>query len=164
MKKPEVRLRKFNSNLVTGGWAIIVFSAWDVVKFISSFFINSTYSQYILDNLSIDNSLMFFLEILFISLLLGILLFLHVFVGRCAINTGRGKKQGVAYIVIGIILAMSTVVSLMFNILDMKNMPWEITLSGTILDATMLAALIDLLISSFMVRHLRKKIVSEGGA
>ena len=163
MKTPEVRLRKYKKNLVTSGWGVIVFCVWDIVKYISTFFIKSSYSEYLEEFLPGDDKALYAFAMFFTLIILGLILFLHAFVGKCAIQVGQGKRHRLNYIPVAIILVLMTLFSFVTGIVEINSMPLDLSIASLILDSTMLVALMDLLISSFKVRSLEKQTAAKGG-
>ena len=158
----EVNLRKCRNNLVTGGWAVIVLCLWDNAKIIISLFLNTTYSQMYLSVFHADEKLLFALEIVFTIIFAGILDSLHLIVGINAIKEGNGHKRRSGYLVICVILFISTIASIVVSSASIKEISFDITLASVLIDVTLAVALADLFISSVRSRSISKKMAERG--
>ena len=158
----EKRIRKYRNNLITSGMAVVVFAVWDVVKLVAGYLMNSTYREYYQNSFHFDDRILLYLEVFFVLLFTGFLVFVQVFVGLSALRIGKGGRHRNGYLVLCVIMILLTIGSIVLSVKGEGGMSFDIALAGIILDLTLLAALIDLFVSSIMVRKLEKKLSREG--
>ena len=165
----EIKLLKYRKNLITSGWAVVAFCVWDIAKVVISLLLKSTYTLDLANTYHTDDKLLFFFEVFFTVVLFAVIIYIQIYAGVSAVAVGKGKKKGVGYLVISVVLLIVTVVSIVFSaesivvssIGTMQGVSFDTAFAGIILDLTLGAALIDLLVSSFKVRRLSR--VGEAG-
>ena len=174
----EIKLRKYEHSMVVSGGGVIIFGVWSVVKAILFFIVSpaeqfqSIYSDedaqelYDIGFSNTDASLFIFVAILIILI---VDLLLRFYVGRSAILVGRRmRKKEIMYIVIAIFLGLVLFAGFFARILfaqdyiaGVKTTAWSTGNVSSIVDLTSLLALIELIVSSFKVRRLRKELGIE---
>jgi len=158
----EKKIRRYRNNLITSGMAVVVFTVWDVVKLAAGCLTNSTYREYYQNTIHYDDKLLLYIEIIVIIFFIGIFAAIQAIMGFSAIRIGKGARQRNGYLVLCVIMILLTIGSLYLSVTDQTGMSFDIVLAGCIMDFTLLLALIDLFVSSIMVRKLEKKLSREG--
>ncbi len=143
----EVKLRKYENKLIISGLGVILFGIWSVVKSLLSFILNmNTDESY---NVSMLVNVLIFL---------AIELALRLYIGMSARSEGFGRKKRYAYIVLSVIISILSFVSLLY-LLYANNIESLLQYLVSILfEATSMFAYIELVVSAFAVKKLRKEI------
>ncbi len=101
----EAAIRKYQSDLMTGGNGVILFGLWSIIKVIMTYTLTDTTNLYINEDLPEYVMAAIYFVVFFVVLyLIGLL---HVYVGLCAISEGTGMKSGKLYIVLSILMAVA---------------------------------------------------------
>jgi hypothetical protein len=149
----EIQLRRWQNMLTISGMGVIVFGAWSVLKTI----LLLVFRQELVSNIPDD-----IVERVILYVLVGVLLLIdfsvRLFVGLSARAEGFGKKKGWAYLVIAVLIALSSVSSLVTVFFGTGNTPILELIVSTIVEITSLAAVIEMLAAAVMVRKLRKEL------
>ena len=152
----DVRLQKSRFSLLCSGNALITFTAWIVVRSIIQFYFRTG----TMEELG-----------LLMSVIVPVIVFgaidvvLKFIVGLSARAEARGKRKRGAYIVLGIILAAFTVFELISMLLSYSFYYETEGLLGMIVtmavEATVLFAEVDLVVSAINVRKTEKEIAEK---
>ena len=160
MNKEELErlFRKYSNNMVISGISVIFFGFWSLFKFIMVATINgfklSDYTTSYNNYTTFD--IVFFYIIL--ALLWIIVTFIQFYIGYCAILLGRGKKKRRAFLVLALIILLSTIYSLQFYFLDDPSKTSDTTAASIMVDLALCFALLDMLISAFKRRQVKKSL------
>ncbi len=102
-------LRKYQSDLVTGGVGVLMFGLWDIIKIIMMYSFMPEQYGHELD--SLPEPVAFFCYFLIFFLVFFTIAFFHVYVGVCAIAEGTNGKGtgGLLYILISFVLAITAI-------------------------------------------------------
>jgi hypothetical protein len=176
----DVKIRKFKDTLVTGGFAIIAFGVWTVIKGIMESF---TILKPMIGSISLgdfteaqaeqikamieDNSLFYTLFFMVLAFLC-VDLVIRLYVGFSARAIGLEKKKkngkersGIVWLIFGIILGGISVYSLVFTIVDTRDilqvhsiMYYVVSL---FVDVTSIYVTTEVIVSGFRLRYLEKK-------
>jgi hypothetical protein len=176
----DVKIRKFKDTLVTGGVAIIAFGVWTVIKGIMESF---TILKPMIGSISLgdfteaqaeqikamieDNSLFYTLFFMVLAFLC-VDLVIRLYVGFSARAIGLEKKKkngkersGIIWLIFGIILGGISVYSLVFTIVDTRDilqvhsiMYYVVSL---FVDVTSIYVTTEVIVSGFRLRYLEKK-------
>jgi hypothetical protein len=176
----DIKIRKFKDTMVTGGFAIIAFGIWTVIKCIIEAF---TVLQPLLGSLTFetfteeqaaqikamieDNSL-FYSLLLMVLVYLAVDLALRLYVGLSAHAIGLEKKKkngkernGILWLIFGVILVAFSVYSLIVtfqstaDILQMHSIMYY--LISLLADVTSIYVTVEVVVSGFRLRWLTKK-------
>ena len=148
----DVRLQKYRSSLISSGGAMVLFALWAVLR-------SMVQIEARLNNPK-DSEM---LRPLIASILaVGIVeLILMLYVGLSARVEGLGRKKKRPYLVLGIIIACLSVLSVGYML---YQFPEDCRLYGLLMplvnlavEATFLYAAMDLVVSAIKVRRLEKK-------
>ena len=159
----EKQLRKKQNMLGISGIAVIVFGIWNIAKMV-------IYSISTPDGLS---------KLLGVSgngpaenaaraILLGILIFialidigLRLLVGLSARAESKGKKKSIGYLIVAIFLALGSVISIFMTFGSFFANSVFDTVISILVELTSLLVLCDVIVSSFGIRSLKKKMAAE---
>ena len=176
----EIKLRKFRDTLVTGGFAIIAFGIWTVIKIIMEAF---TILQPMIGSLSfeglsqleteqlqamIEDGSLFHLLLFTILGFLIVDLIVRIYVGYSARAIGLQKKtrsgkkrSGIVWLIFGIILVSIGIYSLVITLSDTSEILQEHSIiyyvTSLFVDATSLFVTTEVIITGFRFRVLSKK-------
>ena len=176
----DIKIRKFRDTLVTGGFAIIAFGIWTVIKSIMEAF---TILRPMLGNMSfedltqvqaeqlrelIDSNALFYTLLFFILVFLIVDLAVRVYVGLSARAIGLQKKKrngkersGIVWLIFGILLVVFGAYSVIITLVNTSEilrvysvMYYVISL---FVDVTSLVVTTELIVTGFRLRGLVKK-------
>ena len=176
----EIKLRKFRDTLVTGGFAIIAFGIWTVIKIIIEAF---TILQPMIGSLSfeglsqleteqlqamIEDGSLFHLLLFTILGFLIVDLIVRIYVGYSARAIGLQKKtrsgkkrSGIVWLIFGIILVSIGIYSLVITLSDTSEILQEHSIIYYVIslfvDVTSLFVTAEVIITGFRFRVLSKK-------
>lgn len=154
VQSPEdIRLQKYRSSLIASGGAMVLFALWTVIRSIVEIDSNL---NYVGDQVSIQ-------PLVTAIAVMGIIdLVLKLYVGLSARLEGLSRKKKRPYLVLGIIIAALSIAWLIFMIVEFPTQYRLYGLVGPIInlavEATVLFAALDLVISAIRVRKLEKEI------
>ena len=176
----DIKIRKFRDTLVTGGFAIIAFGIWTVIKIIMEAF---TILQPMIGSLSFeglsqleteqlqamieDGSLFHFLLFTILGFLI-VDLIVRIYVGYSARAIGLQKKtrsgkkrSGIVWLIFGIILVSIGIYSLVITLSDTSEILQEHSIIYYVIslfvDVTSLFVTAEVIITGFRFRVLSKK-------
>ena len=176
----EIKIRKFRDTLVTGGFAIIAFGIWTVIKIIMEAF---TILQPMIGSLSFeglsqleteqlqamieDGSLFHFLLFTILGFLI-VDLIVRIYVGYSARAIGLQKKtrsgkkrSGIVWLIFGIILVSIGIYSLVITLSDTSEILQEHSIIYYVIslfvDVTSIFVTAEVIITGFRFRVLSKK-------
>ena len=176
----DIKIRKFRDTLVTGGFAIIAFGIWTVIKSIMEAF---TILQPLIGSLSYenlsqlqakqlkamieDNSLFYFFLLMIVAFLI-VDLSVRVYVGLSARTIGLQKKKrngkeriGIVWLIFGVILTGFSVYSLVVSLIQTRDLlevySIEYYVISLFVDVTSIFVTAELVITGFRLRRIIKK-------
>ena len=149
----EIKMRRYQNLLTVSGLGVIIFGLWTVLKTILLLFLQEDMVDDLPDGL--------FYRVLFFTLIGGVLLIdflIRLFVGLSARAEGFGKKKGYGYIVVAILIAIASLVSLVLIFFDMGDRSILELIVSFIVEATSMIATVELLVAAFTVKKLKKEL------
>ena len=149
----ERKMRRYQNLLTVSGLGVIICGLWSCLKTILLLFLQ--------DGLLKDLPEETLYRVIFFAILGGLLLIdvlLRLYVGLSARAEGFGKKKGYAYIVLAILLAIFSLISVVMLFMDMKETSISELVVSVIFEATSLIATIELLVAAFTVKKLKKEL------
>lgn len=161
LQSPEdVLIQKNRFSLLCSGNALIIFTFWTIIRSIIQVY-HILPENYHLGTVSLMTVALMVLASCSIDLVL------KVFVGLSAKAEGRGKKKSSVYIVLGILLAVLTAMELITltpSLTDerLNNSVLSVIISIAV-DATVLFAELDLVVSAIRVRKIEKAAAAGSG-
>ena len=176
----DIKIRKFRDTLVTGGFAIIAFGIWTVIKSIMEAF---TILRPMLGNMSfedltqvqaeqlrelIDSNALFYTLLFFILVFLIVDLAVRVYVGLSARAIGLQKKKrngkersGIVWLVFGVILTAFGIYSLIVSLTQAEELLHSYSIMyfvvSLFVDVTSIFVTAELVVTGFRLRGLTKK-------
>ena len=152
----DVRLQKNRISLLCSANALILFAAWTVVRSIIQFYFHADAIRVS----GVPQSM-----ILMVVVFGGLDCVLKIIIGISGRAEARGTRKKSIYLVLGIILAACTVVELIYMIFSYSAIYASEGFLGLIItlavEATVLFAEVDLIISAFNVRKLENAIAAR---
>lgn len=153
----ELKLRHDCSALIVLGNAVIVFSIWNVIKTVMSFFYmdkevhERLFGQLTQDEVRIVMGIVFALA--------GLTFLLRLFIGRTAKAEAAGRRQSPAYLVLTFVLLIEHLLFFYFDITELK-LDWTIlsTISDILINVTSAGILLGLLYFAARVRRLKQQV------
>ena len=176
----DIKIRKFRDTLVTGGFAIIAFGIWTVIKSIMEAF---TILRPMLGNMSfedltqvqaeqlrelIDSNALFYTLLFFVLVFLIVDLAVRVYVGLSARAIGLQKKKrngkersGIVWLVFGVILTAFGIYSLIVSLTQAEELLHSYSIMyfvvSLFVDVTSIFVTAELVVTGFRLRGLTKK-------
>ncbi|MBQ3418114.1 MAG: hypothetical protein IJH32_09835 [Ruminococcus sp.] len=154
----EVKMRRYQNLLTVSGLGVIAFGLWSVLKTFLLLILRNDMREQMFEKM--PNELLVKVIVYVILAFLVLTDFgIRLFVGLSARAEGFGKKKGYAYIVFAILIALSSLGSLLLLIFGSNpdESLLELTVS-TIVEVTNLVVMIELLVAAFTVKKLKKEI------
>ena len=161
----EIELRRNCDRLISIGTGIMAFSVWTVVKIVGLFLYNKQeVLDYIAAGVEADSAekkmMITYIALVLLAIMLIIVIAIQFYTGASAIAVGRGrsKKKRRMYLVFGVIMLISSVLSVVQMARDLftgqtDNTP-DIFSSSIIVEVTWLILLVEMIYSSIKVRKL----------
>ena len=153
----QLQLRKNQSDLAAIGLGVIAYGVWSVIKTV---LYTARDRGSVLAPIEGDKTqLLIFWAAL--GVMLAVELALRLYVGRCAIAEGRGRKSRKAYIVLALLMAISSFAMLALLVYAQVRLNVytgiENEVVAVIVELTSDVLLAELAIAALRVKHLRKK-------
>lgn len=154
----QVELRKLQNNLVVTGSGLIIFGLWSMIKALMMFLFLEEFIRLILDSVAKEKSSVFAVYIV-LSVLMILIFLIYLYTGLCARSDGFGKKNRYVYIGIAILLAVLQVISIVSSFINISSGEYAILeiIVTLIVDVSLLYLLLDMIISAFRVKIIRKR-------
>ena len=158
----EVKLRRYQNLLTLSGLGVIVFGLWSILKLFLILLLNDdTVSETIKAAEMPDE----FTTRLALYLVLGVIILIdflmRLFVGLSARSEGFGNKRGNAYVVFAALIALSSLISVVFIFFDTSLTSISSVLElivSVFVEATATVVMIELLVSAITVKKLKKEL------
>ena len=176
----DIKIRKFRDTLVTGGFAIIAFGIWTVIKSIMEAF---TILRPMLGNMSfedltqvqaeqlrelIDSNALFYTLLIFVLFFLIVDLAVRVYVGLSARAIGLQKKlrsgkerNGIVWLVFGIMLTAFGLYSLIVSLTQAEELLHTYSIMyfvvSLFVEVTSIFVTAELVVTGFRLRGLTRK-------
>ncbi len=159
MDDNQALIRKFKYNSSICGIGIIVFGFWSVIKTGMGFTMGDEdiiwMIQDIAEELDYTMDIIYVIIGLICTLVYGFLMTIHIYIGINAINFAKGKKYSKPFIVVTMLTAVITLLSMRLYIDEIKTLGFDdISFTSMIVDITVIFTLIDLIRNYHMVKKL----------
>lgn len=163
-EETKARIRRYNNNIVLSGAACIVFSVWDLMKFVMFVTTGTMDSmrENMIDLMKIaDEDWDFYKLILYIvfAVVYVVVISVHLFIGINAMRFGNGRKFLRGFILFACIMEFVTILGIPSYFRDADEL--DISIASMWVDFTMIYLLFDMIYSTIRVKHLRKLIPLE---
>ncbi len=164
----NIRLRKYSNRLYMSGLGMITFSIWSVVRYIVMIIQDKELVKSLVVEGDHTKEQLFWgymVLLVFVLIVLVLIMMVPIYIGRCAMKIGRGKKKrkSVFYIIITILFLISMIIPYLEG--DNSELSYGIILSivAIIIDLTMAFACIEIIYCGIRLRKLDKRIQSGEG-
>ncbi|MCR4604996.1 MAG: hypothetical protein K5639_03250 [Eubacterium sp.] len=149
----DAKTRRLSINLITLGTGVIVFGLWSFIRFALTVFV---YNDGIVDLIPpelkpvIYSFLMVFAIIIFL---------LEFYIGFSARKDGKGKRKSIAYIIVTGFVVVTYITVDVFDIFRLFSNESGLVyaVSSVIIEITATICIAEMMISSIMLRSIRKK-------
>jgi len=167
----QVEIRKLQNTLVVVGSGTIIFSLWTLIKFIGTFIIlrKETVAGVIADNQAelagTSDTIIFWVLGFFMTIFMGVVVLLQIYMGRCAIAEGRGRRKSPLYLLLAVLMILGNLMSAI-TILRSVGAPSEdiygalsadTSISAFIIDLTSVIIMSEMVYSAIRVRQLTQR-------
>lgn len=173
MENDKRELRRNQDKLVTIGMGVITFSIWSIIRFFTQAFLNKDeiisnfwetvgeLPEDMMEYMSDAVILLIYFGIVSIFMLIEVAI--EFYVGLSAKAEGMGKKKGILYLIISVILAilnlMSTITMLDFSksSAEIHYKPLE-RVALALIDLTYFVVLVEMIFAAIKVKKLKRMI------
>ena len=159
----QIEIRRSQNTLIVVGSGTILFSVWSTVRMLGLLILlrSETVSAFKdefgpVEDLS--DTAYFWTITVVIMLILAVILAIRVYVGLSAIAEGRGKKRGILYILIAVIMIIVSLWSFLTVFFtseapeQMGALTRDHSISTLIIDATSIIMLAQMVVSALKIR------------
>ena len=161
-----IRLRKNQNTLVVVGIGVIAFGIWSIIKGVlyTAFNLESLLGS--TTELTLDR---WIVELVFwgvLGIILAIDLALRLYVGLSAMSEGRGRKKHYVYIVLAILMALLSMISLvatMYSLAMHKSESVSDALVTIVVELTSGITLFEMAVSAVKVKRLNRILAQREG-
>lgn len=169
MEKDLRTLRKKEDNLMISGIAVLLFSVWDMVRFVMALIINPKILTDYIEGLGFDADDILIGEITVIAIyvvILALALLIRLFIFFGARDESKGKRRGWIYVIVAFIVLVFIIADEIDTAIDLfKDASaqtdfadgMDTAAASGLMNIMSAVALIDIIISSITVKKLRKK-------
>ena len=154
----SVKKRLYGDRLVLSGRALIILGIWSSIKAIIIFYLALPQIAEFVDEGDIMTdeivrNVKLIMMAIFVVIVAIVFLF-HLFIGRSAMKNGYGKKRTTFYLVLTVLVIISTIASDVQIVMDGFDI---IDLASMVVDLTVVYACCDILYSAIKLRTIEKK-------
>lgn len=169
MKEDLKTLRRKEDNLGISGLAVLLFSMWDIVRFVMTIIMNPHAFTDFLKNMGIAKDEMAIggaVVIAIFAIILGGAFLIRLFIYLNARAESRGKKKGWLYVIVAALVLAFIVADQTSTVIDIfkgtatdaeQLGEFDTATASGLLNITSAFALIDIIISSATIKSIRKK-------
>lgn len=166
-------LRKRKDNLLVSGFAVLIAGIWDVVKFAMAIIMNPKMLLDAVQYSGIDKADEELGEVM-IVIVFGLIVLVDVlirsYITRSARAEARGKRKGWLYLIVAAVMVLALSSSLYNDLYNgfihvlvdgdvQTGLPksWDSVAASGLMDLISIVALVDIIVSSFIVKRIDKK-------
>ncbi len=161
MASLEAQIRKNRKNLVIGGQGVILFGLWQSIKLWIILLGRGELKQIVSENVEDSGFNQELFKILFICILMilmAIVMAIHWYIGKNAMNVGRGHKRKFLFLILVAIYAAMNLSGLPYYFTANENDISDSSVAAFLVDLTLTVTLIEIIISYVRVIYLEKKV------
>ena len=159
----QIEIRRSQNTLIVVGSGTILFSVWTTVRMLGLLILlrNETVSA-LKDKFGatedISDTAYFLTITIVIMFILALLLAIRVYVGLSAIAEGRGKKRGILYILVAIVMILVSIWSFLSGFFtseapeQLGALTRDRSISSLIIEATSIIMLAQMVVSALKIR------------
>ena len=171
----QIELRKQEDTLRTVGGGILLMSLWTLGRTFVLLYINRNDIVNLVlhaigaEGAGLSRDAVYAAAVIIIGILTGMISLLYIYVGMCAVAEGRGKRRGVVYIVLALLMVLGRVPDLfMFSMEEESAQLYTLlgeglSLSSYLINLTAIIMLAQMVYSAFRVRRLSKALARKEG-
>ena len=153
----QAKLRKYRNHLATSGLGVIAFAIWTIVKvFLYSVLPSENAGETLFTDGFDDNVLV--IAIIILLALVVIDIGIRVFVGLSARAHARGKKKSLLYVIVTILLLVSSLINTYFMFTNISEYTIIGVIANLLFELSSVLVMLMLVISSLKVRSIEKKL------
>ena len=153
-----VKKRLYGDRLVLSGRALIILGIWSSIKAIIIFYLAlPQISEFVTEGDIVPEEIVRNVKLILMAIfviLIAIIFLFHLYIGRSAMKNGYGKKRTTFYLVLTVIVIISTIVSDVQIVMEGLDI---IDLASMVVDLTVVYACCDILYSAIKLRTIEKK-------
>ena len=174
----KIKIKKLQDTMIIAGKGIIAFAFWNVLKNTLMLIINRKFyvmemCQRIIEMDAVEadhphlGDIALFTIIILLVVYLGVGVLIRCYIGLSAISEGRGKRHGIAYLILTAIFIISTISEIFggtfgfFQSLNLDSYSTFMMIANGLLDITNVVILVEMIYSAVMLRKLRKQTPSD---
>ena len=154
----NVKKRLYGDRLVLSGRALIILGIWSSIKAIILFYLAlPQISEFVTEGDIVPEEIVRNVKLILMAIfviLIAIVFLFHLYIGRSAMKNGYGKKRTTFYLVLTVIVIISTIVSDVQIVMEGLDI---IDLASMVVDFTVVYACCDILYSAIKLRTIEKK-------
>ncbi len=152
----DQKLLKSRNDLVVSGMGVIIFGIWSVIKTIMYAILQMRPAW---DSIESELRLpVVIIAILFVVIICSVSLLIRITIGRSAIREGKGGKSGKLYIALAWVVLTFDVIGALLDLLSFGRSGILDSLAVLAVDVTMIATLVNLLVSAGRSRKLTRSL------
>ena len=154
----SVKKRLYGDRLVLSGRALIILGIWSSIKAIIIFYLAlPQISEFVTEGDIVPEEIVRNVKLILMAIfviLIAIVFLFHLYIGRSAMKNGYGKKRTTFYLVLTVIVIISTIASDVQIVMEGLDI---IDLASMVVDFTVVYACCDILYSAIKLRTIEKK-------
>ncbi len=154
----NVKKRLYGDRLVLSGRALIILGIWSSIKAIILFYLAlPQITEFVTEGDTMPEEIARNVKLILMAIfviLIAIVFLFHLYIGRSAMKNGYGKKRTTFYLVLTVIVIISTIVSDVQIVMEGLDI---IDLASMVVDLTVVYACCDILYSAIKLRTIEKK-------
>ena len=154
----SVKKRLYGDRLVLSGRALIILGIWSSIKAIILFYLAlPQISEFVTEGDIVPEEIVRNVKLILMAIfiiLIAIVFLFHLYIGRSAMKNGYGKKRTTFYLVLTVIVIISTIASDVQIVMEGLDI---IDLASMVVDLTVVYACCDILYSAIKLRKIEKK-------
>ena len=154
----NVKKRLYGDRLVLSGRALIILGIWSSIKAIILFYLAlPQITEFVTEGDIVPEEIVRNVKLILMAIfviLIAIVFLFHLYIGRSAMKNGYGKKRTTFYLVLTVIVIISTIVSDVQIVMEGLDI---IDLASMVVDLTVVYACCDILYSAIKLRTIEKK-------
>jgi len=154
----SVKKRLYGDRLVLSGRALIILGIWSSIKAIIIFYLAlPQISEFVTEGDIVPEEIVRNVKLILMAIfviLIAIVFLFHFYIGRSAMKNGYGKKRTTFYLVLTVIVIISTIASDVQIVMEGLDI---IDLASMVVDFTVVYACCDILYSAVKLRKIEKK-------
>ncbi len=156
----DAELRKKESVLFYSGMALIVFTIWSVTKTIIAGVVNPAELKGLFTDIVgyQERRIYFLIAMVIYAVVVAVEIVFHFYIGISSIKDSRGESKSIVYIIVAFIFLLLNIVVIVYTyFIDRIEHFGMNEFASLIIDATSLYILVEIVISGFQIRSIRKK-------